>query len=90
MSKLENKIKEVVPDGTPLFDSRNYQEKYFTQNLKKDDECFIITRLLTRNTVLLLQCKVTDKHTNCMQCPLVKYNCNGIACNLSLIKIYRI
>lgn len=90
MTRIENKIKEVVPNGTPLFNIKDYKGDYLTKSLKKDEECYIVTTKLTRKAPLLMQCKVVDRYSNCMNCPFADYNCNIVACNLDIIKIYRV
>lgn len=60
-----------------LFDAVNINEDFIfhTSNIKTGQKCTIKLR------------KLNKKYINCIDCPLLIYNCNYIDCNCQALKV---
>lgn len=77
-------------DNYPTFDYREYNyPDSFTKDMSVGDIFYYITQQITgRRNVFKFKLVIVDKtHSSCNHCPLVKYHCEGLDCNIQVKKI---
>lgn len=90
MTKLEKLISEHVGENDILINVNKYNGAYETEHLAVGTKVFYVTRKVNNKTSLLIEGEITDRAENCLKCPIADYSCNSIACNMKIIKIYRV